>query len=92
MKYYKIGESYGKLEEGQKIETSHEIFWLTKQEYETETGEIVIEPKLTVVELIRKRFSMDDELAIQRQKETKPEEFQAYFDYVELCKTQLRNE
>jgi hypothetical protein len=43
-----------------------------------------------LIPLIRKRYSMDDELAIQRQKETKPEEFQAYFDYVELCKTSLK--
>jgi len=43
-----------------------------------------------LIPLIRKRYSMDDELAIQRQKETKPVEFQAYFDYVELCKNSLK--
>jgi len=43
-----------------------------------------------LIPLIRKRYSMDDEIAIQRQKETKPEEFQAYFNYVELCKTSLK--
>jgi len=43
-----------------------------------------------LIPLIRKRYSMDDEIAIQRQKTTKPEEFQAYFDYVELCKTSLK--
>ena len=43
-----------------------------------------------LIPLIRKRYSMDDEMAIQRQKETKPEEFQAYFNYVELCKTSLK--
>lgn len=43
-----------------------------------------------LIPLIRKRYSIDDELAIQRQKEEKPIEFQAYFDYVELCKTQLK--
>jgi len=43
-----------------------------------------------LIPLIRKRYSMDDEIAIQRQKETKPVEFQAYFDYVELCKTSLK--
>jgi len=40
-----------------------------------------------IIPLIRKRYSIDDEMAIQRQKETKPVEFQDYFDYVELCKT-----
>jgi hypothetical protein len=43
-----------------------------------------------LIPLIRKRYSMDDEMSIQRQKETKPVEFQAYFDYVELCKTSLK--
>jgi len=43
-----------------------------------------------LIPLIRNRYSMDDELAIQRQKETKPVEFQAYFDYVELCKNSLK--
>jgi hypothetical protein len=43
-----------------------------------------------LIPLIRKRYSIDDEIAIQRQKETKPEQFQAYFDYVELCKTSLK--
>jgi hypothetical protein len=44
-----------------------------------------------LIPLIRDRYSMDDEIAIQRQKETKPEEFQAYFNYVELCKTSLND-
>jgi len=43
-----------------------------------------------LIPLIRERYSMDDEIAIQRQKETKPVEFQAYFEYVELCKTSLK--
>jgi len=43
-----------------------------------------------LIPLIRKRYSMDDEMAIQRQKKTKPVEFQAYFEYVELCKTSLK--
>jgi len=43
-----------------------------------------------LIPLIRKRYSMDDEMAIQRKKETKPDQFQAYFNYVELCKTQIK--
>lgn len=39
-----------------------------------------------VVALIRERYSLDDELAIQRQRDTKPQEFQDYFDYCENCK------
>jgi hypothetical protein len=42
-----------------------------------------------VVAQVRARYSIDDEMSIQRQRYTKPEKFQEYFDYVELCKTQV---
>lgn len=45
-----------------------------------------------VVELIRLRYSVDDELAILRQREQKSEEYQAYFDYAEACKAQAKTE
>ena len=44
-----------------------------------------------VIELIRQRYSIDEELAIQRQKDTKPDKFQQYFDYCEQCKTEAKN-
>ena len=39
-----------------------------------------------VIDLIRQKYSLDEELAIQRQRDTKPIEFQQYFDYCEQCK------
>ena len=45
----------------------------------------VVEPK-TLIELIRERYSIDDEFAILRQKDSKPNEFNEYFHYVENCK------
>jgi hypothetical protein len=92
MRYYKIGETYGKLEIGQEISTSLNIEWITKEEYETATGEVVELPNYqeTIVMLVRQRYSIDDEMAIQRQKETKPEQWQEYFDFVENCKTQAK--
>ena len=39
-----------------------------------------------VVDLIREKYSLDEELAIQRQRDTKPEEFKEYFTYCEECK------
>ena len=41
---------------------------------------------------IRKRYSISAELAILRQRDTKPEEFKAYNDYVEACKALIRFE
>lgn len=57
--------------------------------------EPIVEYQLTyeekVVELIRQRYTIDDEIAILRQKETKPDEFQAWYDYCEACKAEARN-
>lgn len=45
-----------------------------------------------VVELIRKRYSINDELAILRQRDTKPTEFDEYNAYVEECKAEAKGE
>ena len=47
-------------------------------------------PKL-VAELIRRKYDIEDELAIMRQKEDKPEEFAAYYSYAEACKIEARD-
>ena len=43
-----------------------------------------------VVAKIRERYSVDDELAILRQRDTKPEEFEAYNEYAEQCKKEIK--
>ena len=43
-----------------------------------------------VVNRIREVYSVDDELAILRQRDTKPEEFKAYNDFVEQIKAEER--
>ena len=43
-----------------------------------------------VVNRIRSVYSVDDELAILRQRDTKPEEFEQYNDFVELIKEEER--
>ena len=59
-------------------------------------NEVVETPKKTyeqrVVELIRLHYSVDDELAILRQRDTKTEEFEEYNAYCENCKTIARVE
>ena len=42
--------------------------------------------------LIREQYSIADELAILRQRDTKPDEFAAYFEYAEQCKTQAEKQ
>ena len=44
-----------------------------------------------IIIAIRKRYSIDDELAILRQRDTKLEEFEEYFEFVENVKKELKN-
>lgn len=43
-----------------------------------------------VVELIRTKYSVDDELAILRQRDSKPDEFIEYNEFCELCKQKAK--
>ena len=41
-------------------------------------------------EKLREKYDYDDELAIQRQKDKKPEEFAEYYAYAEACKVEAK--
>ena len=45
-----------------------------------------------VVSKIRKKYTLDQELAILRQRDSKPEEFSEYNEYVEQCKLEAKQE
>ena len=45
-----------------------------------------------VSRLIRERYSIDDEMAILRQRDTKPEEYETYNAFCEECKAKAREE
>lgn len=59
-----------------------------------EYDQVLVEGEPTypaVVEcLIRERYSVSDELAIQRQKDTKPNDFEEYNTFCENCKAEAR--
>lgn len=44
-----------------------------------------------IVSLIRRKYNLNQELAILRQRDVKPEEFSEYNDYVEQCKAEVKN-
>ena len=44
-----------------------------------------------VVELIREKYTIDNELAILRQRDTKKAEFEEYFEFCEQCKLIAKN-
>lgn len=45
-----------------------------------------------IIREIRKRYSVNQELAILRQRDSKPEEFEEYNAYVEACKAEVKLE
>ena len=45
-----------------------------------------------VRELIREKYAIEDELAIQRQRYTDPDKFNEYNDFCEECKAKAREE
>lgn len=59
---------------------------------ETASEEYVPTYEEKVVELIRERYSIDDEIAILRQKDTKQDEYRAWYDYCESCKAQAKGD
>ena len=45
-----------------------------------------------IIRKIRNRYTVNQELAILRQRDTKPEEFDEYNDFVEKCKKKVKEE
>ena len=69
---------------GEKIEMTEEEIAEAKNEL------LKIPYEQRVVDRIRLKYSVDDELAILRQRDTKPDEFIAYNDFVERIKAEER--
>lgn len=62
---------------------------LTEEEIAEAKNELLKIPyEQRVVDRIRQVYSVDDELAILRQRDTKPEEFVEYNEYVEQVKAE----
>lgn len=45
-----------------------------------------------IIRKIRKKYSVNQELAILRQRDTKAAEFAAYNEFVEMCKAEVKKE
>lgn len=60
--------------------------WTFEEEEEFQQPPYVPTYEERVVELIRERFTVDDEIAILRQRDTKPNEYSEYFEFCEDCK------
>ncbi|MBQ9846568.1 MAG: hypothetical protein IJO58_02460 [Clostridia bacterium] len=68
-----------------------EMVEMTEQEIaEMNEPALLLTYEQRIVLRIREKYSVDDELAILRQRDTKPDEFAAYNDFVEGIKREER--
>ena len=70
------------------LETESDFEELTLDAYMVENRERYV----TLVEqYIREKYTTSDELATQRQRDTKPDAFKLYFNFCEECKERAKN-
>ena len=89
--YYLWGESKMKITEMIEIEGKvypHTRDMTPEEIAEAEKEKVEIPYEQRVVNRIREVYSIDDELAILRQRDTKPEEFAEYNAFVEKIKSE----
>ena len=72
--------------------TPEEILAMEVLEVEPTPEEIREEYGKLVAQKIRAKYSSSQELALLRQKDEKPDDFQEYFDFCEQCKMEAKNE
>ena len=70
-----------------------EMVEMTEQEIaEMNEPALLLTYEQRIVLRIREKYSVDDELAILRQRDTKPDEFAAYNDFVEHIKDEEKQD
>ena len=72
-----------------RLETPADFEELTQEEAEQARRNLY--PGLVEAK-IRRRFSVSDELALQRQRDAKPQDFEEYYTFCEECKQEARME
>ena len=89
---YKIVEIDDKYADCKASDFNQDLsFSIDKYKSRKET-EAKIEYETKIVSLIRKKYDINQELAILRQRDTKPTEFTEYSKYVEKCKAEVKSE
>ena len=91
-----LAMSYDKIDEQGNIIQKATWQEITEEEYLELTKEPEIEYKPTYEQLveqkIRTKYSVSDELAILRQRDTKPQEFAEYNAFCEQCKAEAKEQ
>ena len=87
---YKIVEIDDKYADCVASDFNHDLSFSIDKYKSRKEVEAKIEYENKIVSLIRKKYSINQELAILRQRDTKPTEFEEYNEYVEQCKRQVK--
>lgn len=66
------------------------LYFNTDKYYMRKECEISIQYEEMIVNEIRKKYSLNQELAILRQRDSKFTEYQEYFNYAEQCKSKAK--
>ena len=90
----KMGKAYKRIYEliDNKIVAKWEEIEIQIKEEESNNIMATISYDDLVVQKIRTQYSINNELAIRRQKEVKPEEYAEYYSFVEQCKFEAKME
>lgn len=62
------------------------------EEYQTQESEYIPTLEELVEKLIRQRYTLNKELQIHRKRDADPEQFDEYYQYVEQCINEARNQ
>lgn len=90
--YYSMGRLYylrGVKLDSPILEKPQDFEELTQEEIDADTQRVYAH---LVESYIKEIYSIDQELAIQRQRDSKPEQFKKYFDFCEDCKIRAKEE
>ena len=89
---YKIVEIDDKYADCTISDFNHDLSFSIDKYKSRKEVEAKIEYETKIVSLIRKKYNINQELAILRQRDTKPTEFVEYSKYVEKCKAEVKSE
>ena len=87
---FRKNEQTGGVEYKEIIDVPHSPAQDAYDEYEDIQVIIPYTKEQLIISKIRERYTIDQELAILRQRDTKPEEFAEYDAYVEQCKLKAK--
>jgi len=90
-----LNEETGELELVEKTREVPNMVAITREMTEEEKQSLIVDNRTyeeKIVAKIREKYSIDDELAILRQRDTKPNDFNEYNTFVENIKREVKGE